>query len=232
VVNPEIEQAWAQRDDMASLTKAIKAFETGLQGDPTNQELLARMAIGYYWKAENMPGKNNREERKLANKKGMEYAAKLIEINPDSLPGHFWYASNEAMYGVEVGIMKSLTVLPDLRKHIDFVLKKEKFYYRGGPQRYLGRLVCNVPGILRKTLAGGTLEDAEQMLKEAIVLEPNFAYSHLVLSEVYGKMNRWDLAKEQLKILLTIPEDALPEYAADNRRDKRRARILLEGLSE
>ena len=96
-------------------------------------------------------------------------------------------------------------------------MEKEKFYYYGGPQRYLSKLAVSIPSLLRKKLVGVSLEDAEKMLLEAIEYQPYNILSHVFLAEVYLKMKKFELAKSQLQKAIEIKESDLPEFASEIR---------------
>ena len=92
----------------------------------------------------------------------------------------------------------------------------------GVPLSYTG-LILALPAIFRKSWGGGNLEDAEAMIEEAIAREPNFAFSYRILADVYLAMGKKELAREQLEKAMSIREVDLPEYAAENRFDRKRA---------
>ncbi len=220
------DQFWKNRDDQTSLIKAIDAYEMALKVAPEDEDLLTRIIRAYYWKGMNLP-ENDKKGRLATFQTGMDYGERLLKLNPKHVGGNFWYASNKAMYGNARGIMKSLAYLSSLKKHVHFVMEQEKFFFNGGPQRYLAKLSNSVPGLLRKSLTGYSLKDAERMLKEAIEYQPDFALSYLFLGEIYITKRKKGLAKEMFHKVLETPEDSLPEFAAENRRDKRDAKAYL-----
>ena len=213
---------WAERDSLPSLLEAIHFYARALQIAPNDKDLLVRLSIAYYWKGISIQ-EDKKEERKRAFTMGQTYAQKLCELNPDSVEGNFWFAVNMASYGGEVGVMKSAFMLPDIKKRMEIVMDRERFYYHGGPQRLLARIDYETPGLFR-----GSLENAVQMLKEAIQVSPNFTLSHIYLADIYMEMKKPDLARKELQFVLDISDDALPEYEPDIRKDKRTARVLMK----
>ncbi|MBW2179180.1 MAG: hypothetical protein JRG81_02225 [Deltaproteobacteria bacterium] len=213
---------WPERDNQASLLQAINFYTSALQIIPEDKDLLTSLSIAYYWKGTNIQ-EEKKEERKKAFTTGKKYAQKLCELNPESVEGNFWYTVNQASYGGEIGVMKSAFMLPDIKKRMKIVMDQEKFYYHGGPQRLLARIDYKKPKFLR-----GSLEKAENMLKDAIKDEHNFTLSHIYLADIYMTMKKPNLARKELQFVLELSEDAMPEYEAEIRRDKRRATALIK----
>ena len=218
----EGDRYWPERDNQASLLQAINFYTSALQIIPDDKDLLTRLSIAYYWKGITIQ-EEKKEERKKAFIMGQKFARKLCELNPDSIEGNFWFTVNKALYGGEVGVMKSAFMLPDIKKRMKIVMDRERFYYHGGPQRVLARIDYETPGFLR-----GSLEKAEAMLKEAILESPNFSLSHIYLADIYMAMEKSNLAKNELRLVLELSEDVMPEYKAEIRRDKRRATALIK----
>ncbi len=217
----EGDRFWAQRDSQLYLLKAIDAYTRALTMVPNDKTLLIRLSTAYYWKGTNFE-EEKKEERKKAFTTGQMYAQKLCEIDPDSAGGNFWYTVNMALYGGEVGVMKSAFMLPEIKKRMGKVMSSEKFYHHGGPQRLLARIDYETPSILR-----GSLEAAEVMLKEAIQHSPNFTLSHIYLADIYMEMKKPTQAREELEFVLTLPEDALPGFEPEIRRDKKIAKVRM-----
>ena len=222
----EGDKTWPHRDSQASLQKSIDAYEKAVAAGENNEAMYIRLAIAYYWKGNNLKAGGSKDQRKTAYEKGMEYAQKAVELNPNSAGGNFWYATNLASFGREKGILKSVGMLPELKKRLELVTKVEKYYYYGGPQRLYSRIITKAPGMLRKQF-GYTIEQAENELKNAIAKYPNFTMSHLFLADVYIDQGKKDLAKQELEKVLATPENSMPEFAAENRRDKKVAKALL-----
>ena len=218
---------WTNRDNQSSLLKAIDYYEKALSQHPKDEILLARLVRAYYWKGMNMPDEN-KTERMAAFQVGMEYGKKLFEINPESVAGNFWYTSNMARYGADRGILKSLSYLSELKERVNFVLENDRQYFHGAAHRFFAKLTESVPGLLRKSLTGYSLTDAEALLKEALEIEKNFAMTHLFLGDIYMAMKKKDLAKKEYQSVLEISESSIPDCAAEIRRDKKAALVALK----
>ncbi len=221
------DQLWTKRDDKASLLECLAIYNKALNEDPQNEELLTILAIGNYWKGNHLKGKENKSARMEAFQTGMAHAAKLCELDPRSVPGNFWHATNNASLCREKGFFKSAVNFPNIRKRIDLVLEEDKFYYDGGPGRLRARIIWFAPKLGRSLT--GSLKDAEKYLNEAIAAHPNFTLSHLFLADLYWKTKKKEQCRAELMTLLEIPENSLPQYSPENRRDKIDAK---ERLSE
>jgi tetratricopeptide (TPR) repeat protein len=216
----ECESLFARRDNPEILLQAIECYQKALTANPDNLKIPTRLAMCYYWKGYLDRRDEDRDTRREAYKKSMEYAQMVLTATPRDAAANFWYASSLARYGVEAGIMKSLFSIKEMNRHLKIVEEEDRFYYRGGPQRYRASLIAALPSMVRKSWGGGSLEDAEAMLKEAIVHEPNFAFSYLILADVYLAMGKKEMAREQLEKIADIREENLPEYAAEIRYDR------------
>lgn len=222
----EGDRHWEKRDDQAFLLKAIEFYSKALELSPENEGLLTRLSIACYWKGDGF-SKKEKKKRKEAYITGVGYAKTLCALNSNSVEGNFWIATNRASYGREVGFLRSAFLLPELNRRMKIVMDQERHYYHGGPQRLMARVIYHAPGFFRGG-AVGTLEDAERMLKEAIQAEPNFTLSRLFLADIYWKMKKPDLARQALERVLAVAEGALPDFEADNRKDKEEARERLK----
>lgn len=190
----EGDKYWSNRDSQSSLHKSIDAYEKALALSPDSENLLVRLSLAYFWKGNNMPP-SSKDDREKAYQQGMNYAQKVIDKNPTSKDGNFWFATNKASYGREQGILKSKKYLPNLKAKMKIVQDQEEFYFYGGPQRFFSRIIYKAPGFLRKAF-GYDLKEAESMLKAAIAKYPNFSMSYLFIADIYEEMKRPDDAKK------------------------------------
>ena len=216
---------WGDRDQLPKLQKCIDAYEKAVQIQP-DQEILARLSIGYYWLGNLNPGKSNKKFRKEAYTKGMAHAKKLTEINPKSAPGIFWDATNNASFCKEKGFMKSAMNVSTITEQANQVMSIDKYYYQGGPQRLLARIYWGTPKFFRKK--GGKLKDGVALLNEAISKYPKFALSYIFLGDTYWEMGEKEKSRQTFEKVLTIPETALPQFSAEIRRDHQTAKEKLK----
>ena len=216
------DELWKDRDNIIKLKACIETYEKALGVKPGDQIILSRLSIGYYW----LGNMNNGKVRQEAYLKGMSYGEKLTAINPKSAPGIFWHATNNAAYCKERGFVKSALNIGSIKEKAQEVIKIDQYYYRGGPQRLLGRIYWGTPWYARKK--GESLQDGADLIKDAISKYPNFLLSYIFLGDIYWEMGKKKMARETFEKVFTIPENALPEFMAENRRDRKEAKKKLK----
>ncbi len=197
--------AYAQRGDLAQAQRAADLYAQALAANPKSDEAAYRLAMAWYWLGLNAPeGKDLEPFEKAVNA-----AKRAVEINPDSLPGHYWLGVAYGVYGKAKGIMKSLALVDPIKEEMNWVLAKDPNYEKGGPQRVLGRLYFKLPGLF-----GGDTDKAIANLKQAVQIGPERWINHLYLAEVYLKEGEKPQAVALLKKVVAGPAEKgfEPEY--------------------
>jgi tetratricopeptide (TPR) repeat protein len=176
--------------DSMNLDRSINILEEILEKDPKNVEamlLLSRVWLTYgYAKAP------NDEERIRTFKNGIKVAKKAIELAPDNPDAHFFYVANLASLGATHGILRSLFLLPEIRREVELILELDPNHIYGLAMK--GLLYYALPGFL-----GGDPYIAEIYLKRAISLDPHLTAPKLYLAAVFIKQGKYDEAKKTLK---------------------------------
>jgi tetratricopeptide (TPR) repeat protein len=212
------DMSWDKRDNLDQLKKCIEAYEKALQIKPDHQLILSRLSIGYYWLGNLHPDEDFIEFRKKSYQKGMNYAKTLTKINPKSAPGIFWDATNNASFCKEKGFMKSAMNVGTIKEQAQQVMKLDRYYYRGGPQRLLARIYWGTPRFFRKW--GEGLQEGADLINEALSKHPQFTLSYIFLGDIYWEMGEKEKARKTFEKVFSIPENAVPEFSAENRRDR------------
>jgi tetratricopeptide (TPR) repeat protein len=229
ILKENADKYWKKRDIQEDLLTCINLYEKALKQSPEDENILLRLSIAYFWKG------NHTEKGWFNNKKmnayesGKAYAAQLCQLKPESIEGNFWHATNDAAYINEKRIKLSKSVINDAKKRNLYVMSHAKYYYHGGPQRLGAKIIMGIPSFVRNE--DESLSVAEKYLKDAIRNYPNFTLSHIFLSELYMKMEKKDLAKQSLKQVLAIHANSVPQFAPENRRDKKEAKKRLLELN-
>ena len=222
---------WERRDEMKSLTKAIALFELVLKSNP-NPELERKTRLllsrAYYWYGNSLDPRQ-RKARIEAYTKGMDVLKPLLDADPKDHEANFWYTVNLSSRGREVGVLKSAFLLPEVLERMKIVEQKDKWYFYGGPNRLYARMIQKSPSFIRKA-KGYDLSDAERLLKANIERFPFMFMNRLFLAEIYVEEGRIGDACRELNIIVQSDPGDNPDYAANNRRDKKRARKLLQEL--
>ncbi len=197
--------AYAQRGDLQQAQRAAELYAQALSANPKSEEAAYRLSMAWFWLGMNAPeGKDLEPFEKAVNA-----AKQAVEINPDSLPGHYWLGVTYGVYGKAKGIMKSLSLVDPIKEEMNWVLKKDPNYEKGGPQRVLGRLYFKLPGLF-----GGDTDKAIDNLKQAVQIGPERWINHLYLAEVYLKEGEKPQAVALLKKVVAGPAEKgfEPEY--------------------
>ena len=84
-------------------------------------------------------------------KKGMEYAAKAIEIEPDRPDGHYYYGLSVGVYSDGVSILTAINqgLKDKTQKSFEKTYDIDKMYKDGGPMLSLGRFWAVLPWPMR-----------------------------------------------------------------------------------
>jgi len=224
----ECQTLWIERDKADSLNKAIENYSKFLTLTKDKEEkkfILCRLSHAYYILGDSM---SESEKRKKAFLKGTQKANNALQMVENDPNANFFYVANHLCYLNETSFFRANLFLSEVYHRLDVIMKKDKYFLYGGPQRIKSRIIHFAPFYLRNRFTVGTLYSAEKMLKEAIQSEPDFALNRLFLADIYLDMNQKKLAKKELINVLRSPVNNDLEYAAENRIYKQRGKILLK----
>ncbi|MBF0551074.1 MAG: hypothetical protein HQK60_11115 [Deltaproteobacteria bacterium] len=217
----QADELYAARADPAKVKGAIEAYKNALIKDPKNDEAAYKLCRAYYFLATHAaPG----EQLRLFEL-GVEAGKKAIDINPNSLGGHFWLGVCYGKYGLAKGVIKSLALVDPIKKEMAAVIEQDPSYEHGGAYRVLGRLYAKLPG-----LAGGSNSKAIDYLKTSIKYGPDRLLTRVYLAEVYIDTGQRDLAKKELEDVLKAP--VLKGWEVESKEEKAEAKALLDKLSK
>jgi hypothetical protein len=100
------------------------------------------------------------EQELAAYERGREAARRAVEREPRNAQAHFWYATNTGRWGQTRGVLRSLFLLPELRREIDTVLELDPDLV--GVYLLAGSVDYEVPGMF-----GGDLARSEARLRRS-----------------------------------------------------------------
>lgn len=195
-----------QADDLFDLMKDMetaKEVESLLlralgmtEGD---YEALWRTSRILYYIGEHTPDK---KEKKAVFSRGVYYAQKAVEAEPEKPDGHYWLGVNNGKYGETKGVLKSLSLVKPIKNAMNKVIELDRSYEEGGADRVLGRVYFKLPGF-----AGGSKEKSLEHLLKSLEYGPDDAVTRLYLAETYLDMKEKEKAREQLEFVLDLPPD-------------------------
>ncbi len=193
---------------------AIAKYKQVLKLDHRNYEALWKIGRSY----RNI-GEKIEESQKLAiYNKAAEYCEKAIGVNPDGVDGHFYLS---VVYGRIImlkGVLKSLSSVKKVKKGMETVLKLDPTH--DGAHHVLALWYREVPWFF-----GGRKKEAVKELKLAIKYKPDYTLHHLELGKTYIKMKKYDLARDELNRVLSLPDARKDDFG-----NEEKARQLLEEI--
>ena len=202
------------------IKESIELLERVLSKEPNNEEALWGLSRNYYACGDTTKDK---KERLRLYEKGKEYAERLIEINEKNPEGHFWFAVNYGRIGQTKGVIRSLFMVPRIRKEFNRALELNPNHT--GALDGLGVLYYTLPKI-----AGGDIKKSIQYLERANRIDPNYTLIYIDLAKGYMKLKEYKKAKELLNKMLSIKN---PTHPADFiLKDKPEALRLLRKLEK
>lgn len=213
-------RSWVTRyhEDPARLDALRADLARSIAIAPNVDALVALAHVCFLWgdvRARNV------DDKLGAYAEGRDAAKQAAELAPRSAPAHFWYATNVARWGQTKGIMRSLFLLPTLRREMDAVFALDPTYT---PVYSLaGQVYSELPAVL-----GGDLAKSEQMFRAGLALDARFTGMRVGLARTLIKQGRIAEARTELEAVLA---ETAPGNPADwALRDSKEARALLGSL--
>jgi len=163
------------------------------------------------------------EAKLAAYDRGREVGQRAAELAPKSVDAHLWYAINTARWGETKGVLRSLFLLPTIRRELDTLLELDPRSVRA--HILAGNVLLEVPGF-----AGGDRAKAEEHFKKALEIDPRFTNARVDLARVYIADARYADARRELQ---RVVDETSPSVIADwTVKDAPRARKLLESIKD
>jgi tetratricopeptide (TPR) repeat protein len=188
------------------------------QADPSVDNLLALAQIAFLYG----DVRAHRSEDKLdAYEQGRQAARRAAEIAPRNARAHFWYATNAGRWGQTKGVLRSLFLLPEVKRGMETALELDPRF----PPAYVlaGTVYYGVPG-----LVGGDLEKSERLFRRGLEVDGRFTGLRVGLARTLIKRGRVAEARRELQAVL---DEKAPSNPADwTLKDSPEARRLLAEL--
>jgi len=212
--------AWQARyhENPARIDQMRVALVEAAKADPQVDTLIALAKVCFIFGDVRA---KNREEKLEAYDQGQEAAQRAIELAPNNAEAHFWHGTNTARWGQTKGVVRSLFLLPTVKREIKTVLELDPTF----PPVYslAGSVYIEVPSLL-----GGDLDKGEEMFRKGLELDPRFTSARVGLGKALIKKSRLPEARHELEAVL---DEKAPTNLADwTMKDSKRARELLESI--
>jgi tetratricopeptide (TPR) repeat protein len=215
-------RAWSTRyhEDPARIDTMRADLTAAVGADPHVDTLIALAQVCFIWGDIRA---TTSDDKLAAYEQGREAAKRAVEIAPRNVLAHFWYATNIGRWGQTKGVVRSLFLLPTVRKEIATVFEIDPKF----PPAYslAGNVYYEVPEML-----GGDLVRAEQMFRSGLLLDPRFTGMRVGLAKTLIKKGRLAEARKELEAVLA---ETAPSNLADwTLKDSTRARELLASIRD
>jgi tetratricopeptide (TPR) repeat protein len=188
------------------------------QADPSVENLLALAQIAFLYGDVRARGA---QEKLDAYEQGRQAARRAAELAPRNARAHFWYATNAGRWGQTKGVLRSLFLLPEVKRAMETALELDP---RFAPAYVLaGTVYYEVPG-----LVGGDLEKSERLFRKGLELDRRLTGLRVGLARTLIKRGRVPDARLELHAVL---DEKAPSSPADwALKDAPEARRLLVEL--
>jgi tetratricopeptide (TPR) repeat protein len=188
------------------------------QIDPSVDNLLALAQIAFLYGDVRARGA---QEKLDAYEQGRQAARRAAEIAPRNARAHFWYATNAGRWGQTKGVLRSLFLLPEVKRGMETALELDPRF----PPAYVlaGTVYYEVPGLF-----GGDLEKSERLFRKGLEVDGRFTGLRVGLARTLITRGRVPEARRELQAVLA---EKAPSNAADwTMKDAPEARRLLAEL--
>ena len=214
-------RAFASRyhEDPARIDTLRATMTRIVESDPQIDNLLALAQIAFIYGdiRAKTPG-----DKLAAYEQGRQAAGRAMEAAPGNARAHFWYATNVGRWGQTKGVVRSLFLLPEVKKGMETALELDPQF----PSAYVlaATVYCEVPGLF-----GGDLEKSEAIFRRGLEVDPRFTALRVGLARTLIKRGRIPEARRELQAAL---DEKSPGNPADwTLKDTPEARALLASIA-
>ena len=220
---------WNNRSDLTQVKLLYGILLKNFRENKLNKDELVLFSRLCFWYVENLMDRNEKNESLLMDisKNGMDVGSKCMEEYPKEAGCYYFKAVNKSRYESIRGIStSSISLLPKLEKLMDKVDELSPGYDCDGTDRFWGRVIYEVPWLVRK-VAGYSLEESNNYYKKSIKQFPNLFMTRVYLAELLIKEKKYKEALAQINYVLSHPTDGCGEdHIPENIRWQRNARLL------
>ncbi len=217
---------WTEREDLGKASEGIAAYEELLKENPEDYKVLLRLSRLHYWVGQILES-TDKEDALAHYGKGVDYGKKASEVYPEKPGGFFFEAANRARKNNLKGTFSNLFGISKVKKLNKKTASIDPGYFYGGTDRFFCAFYTKLPGLL-----GGSTTKAIDFGKRAVEAHPNYAGNRFFLAEAYVKDGKNDLARKELEIAVSLPDDAFPDVIPEQRMEKKRAEALLNRIAK
>ncbi|MCR9161642.1 MAG: TRAP transporter TatT component family protein [Nannocystaceae bacterium] len=240
---------WAERTDPDKIRDAIAAWESVIDEDPNNAEVLVKLTHAYYFLADGYlrddedaylealdAGVRWGERAMVASSQafaeamaqGAKYPDAVARIGPEGVPAMFWYGTALGKWAKKQGFAVMLGQKDNIEATMRRVLTLDPEFLGGAPHTYFGVFYAVAPGF-----AGGSLEKSREHFEAALAISPNVLSTKVLwAAELATKEQDEETFDRLLAEVLATDDDVVPRIIPENKVEKQKARELLEQRDE
>ncbi len=202
-------------EDPARIDTLREAVTRAVERDPQVDILLALAQISFLFGDVRA---RTTDEKLAAYEQGRQAARRAAELAPRNARAHFWYATNAGRWGQTRGVLRSLFLLPEVKRGMETALALDP---RFAPAYALaGTVYYEVPGLF-----GGDLEKSEALFRQGLTVDPHHTGLRVGLARTLIRRGRPAEARRELQAVL---DERAPSSVADwTVKDVKEARALL-----
>ncbi|MCA9612837.1 MAG: hypothetical protein H6722_17870 [Sandaracinus sp.] len=241
-------EAWAGRDDEASIRRAVELYGQLNSAEPNNAEHAVWLSRSNYFLADcHLSFDEAKKEEMMSTYDAGTRAAEraLVALSSDfadrmragtrieeavevldatAVPALYWRASNLGKWASADGFATLLSYKDEIRAVMGRCLELDREFFYYGPDRYFGVFYGRAP-----SFAGGDVERSREHFETSLRHHPNYFATRVLMAQDYAtKAQDRAVFEEQLNTVINgDPEAAGPELGPENRCEQRKARNLI-----
>ncbi len=212
---PELVARGVAAMDARNPVAALRDYQTAMAIDSMSYEANWRASIAAVDIGKQTPDSLPDPARDSLYQLAERYAARAVSANPEGSDGWFALANaigrNSLTLGKKERVQRATEIRADGLKAIELdPLNDGAFHLMGRWNAEIMRL-SGFERFFAKSFLGGAVfsqaswDNAIAYMKRAIQLRPEFIYHHYDLALIYIDTKQWALAREQLKIIPSLP---------------------------
>jgi tetratricopeptide (TPR) repeat protein len=212
---PDLVRAGVAAMDARNPVSALRDYQAALAIDSTSYEANWRASIAAVDIGKQTPDSIPDPARDSLYALAERYATRAVAANPEGSDG--WFALANAIgrtsltLGKKARVQRATEIRTDGLKAIELDPRNDGAFHLMGRWNAEIMRLSGFERFFAKSFLGGAVfsqaswDNAVAYMKRAIQLRPDFIYHHYDLALIYIDIKEWDLAREQLSIIPSLP---------------------------
>lgn len=239
--------AFANRVDRAQLELAVAKYEEAIKLKDDDWQTYAKLSRACYALADQWLffEKDQKPDLFLATyAKGLDYAQRgMAALSPDvekrlaagvdlkdavslldkqAIELLYWHATNLGRWANAQDITVVLSYKERIYNIMEMVLRFDPNYFYGAADRYFGAYYSIAP-----SFAGGDLDKSQTHFDASLRIAPGYASTYILVAEFLAPKRQDEaMFDENIAKVLAMPDDVIPEVAAETIAEKKKAVLL------